>query len=112
MEPNVYGQILLTDGGFERFGMPSTAAAKNVPFRIDDLKGLTLERIRDLEAQTLATLKMPPTAISSITISRSSIDPSPKGNITIEIKAEEKPSSRAGRVNYELDGTVIRTYLP
>jgi hypothetical protein len=112
MEPNVYGQILLTDGGFERFGTPAMAATKNVPFRIDDLQGLTLERIRGLETQTLATLKLPPNTISSITIGRGSMDPSPKGNVTIEIRAEEKLSGRAGRVNYEFDGTVIRAYLP
>ena len=40
------------------------------------------------------------------------MDPSPKGNVTIEIRAEERPFGRAGRVNYELDGTVIKTYLP
>jgi hypothetical protein len=112
MEPNVFGQILLNDGGFERFGTPSTAASKNVPFRIDDLRGLTFEQIRDLEARTLATLKLPPNTISSITIGRGSMDPSPKGNVTIEIRVEERPSGRTGRVNYELDGTVIRAYLP
>jgi hypothetical protein len=40
------------------------------------------------------------------------MDPSPNGNVTIEIRAEERPGGRAGRVNYELDGTVIRAYLP
>ncbi len=112
MEPNVYGQILLNESGFERFGTPAMSATKNVPYRIDDLQGLNLERIRDLEARTLATLKMPPNTISSITIGRGGMDPSPKGNVTIEIRAEERPSGRAGRVNYELDGTVIRAYLP
>jgi len=87
-------------------------AAKNVPFSIGDLSALTTERIRDLEARTLATLKMPPKTISSITIGRGGMDPSPKGNVTIEIRAEERPFGRAGRVNYELDGTAIKTYLP
>ena len=87
-------------------------AANAVPFRIGDLSALTAERIRDLEDKTLDTLKLPPKTISSITIGRASMDPSPNGNVTIEIRAEEKPSGRAGRVNYELDGTVIRTYLP
>ena len=55
---------------------------------------------------------MPQKTISSITIGRGGMDPSPKGNVTIEIRAEERPSGRAGRVNYELDGTVVKTYLP
>jgi hypothetical protein len=112
MQPNSFSQILLTDTGFDRAGTASISAGKNVPFRIDDLRELSPERIRDLEARTLATLKMPPKTISSITIGRGSMDPSPQGNITIEVRAEERPFGRAGRVNYELDGTVIKTYLP
>jgi hypothetical protein len=112
MQPNVSRDITLSDNGYDRAGTPSILAANAVPFRIGDLNALTAERIRDLEAKTLDTLKMPPKTISSITIGRASMDPSPNGNVTIEIRAEEKPSGRAGRVNYELDGTVIRTYLP
>ncbi len=112
MQENVSREIILSDGGYDRSGTPSMLAAKNVPFRIGDLSALTAERIRDLEARTLATLKMPPKTISSITIGRGSMDPSPKGNVTIEIRAEERPFGRAGRVNYELNGTVIKTYLP
>lgn len=112
MQENVSREIILSDTGYDRSGTPSMPAAKNAPFRIGDLSALTAERIRDLEAQTLAMLKMPPKTISSITIGRGSMDPSPKGNVTIEIRAEERPFGRAGRVNYELDGTVIRTYLP
>ena len=29
-----------------------------------------------------------------------------------EIRAEEKPFGRGGRINYELDGTVLKAYLP
>ena len=112
MQEDLLREIILSDNGYDRSGTPSMTAAKNVPFRIGDLSALTAERIRDLEAKTLATLKMPPKTISSITIGRGSMDPSPKGNITIEIRAEERPFGRAGRINYELDGTVIRTYLP
>ena len=112
MQANVSREIVLSDNGYDRSGTPSMVAAKNVPFRIGDLSVLTAERIRDLEARTLAALKMPPKTISSITIGRRSMDPSPKGNVTIEIRAEERPFGRAGRVNYELDGTVIRSYLP
>lgn len=112
MQENVSREIILSDNGYDRSGTPSMSAAKNKPFRIGDLSALTAERIRDLESKTLATLKMPPKTISSITIGRGSMDPSPKGNVTIEIRAEERPFGRAGRVNYELDGTVIRTYLP
>ena len=43
---------------------------------------------------------------------RSSMDPSPKGNVTVEIRAEERAFGRGGRVNYEMDGTVLKAYLP
>jgi hypothetical protein len=112
MQENISREIILSDNGYDRSGTPSMMAAKNAPFRIGELSALTAERIRDLEAKTLATLKMPPKSISSITIGRGGMDPSSKGNVTIEIRAEERPFGRAGRVNYELDGTVIRTYLP
>lgn len=107
-----FSQIVLTDTGLQRVGAAAMAAAKNVSFRIGDLNALSPDRIRDLEAKTLETLKLPPKSISGITIGRGSADPSPNGNVTIEIKAEDKSSGRAGRVNYELDGTVIRAYLP
>ena len=57
-------------------------------------------------------LRMQPHAISSITIGRGSMDPSPKGNVTVEIRAEERAFGRGGRVNYEMDGTVLKAYLP
>jgi hypothetical protein len=112
MQENVSREIILSDNGYDRSGTPSMLAASAVPFRIGDLSALTADRLRDLEARTLATLKLPPKSISSITIGRTSMDPSPNGNVTIEIRAEERPGGRAGRVNYELDGTVIRAYLP
>jgi hypothetical protein len=110
MQPNSFSQIILNDAGAQRVGSPAAGAVKNVPFRIGDLNMLTADRIRDLESKTIDTLKVSP--ISSITIGRGSMDPSPNGNVTIEIRAEERPGGRAGRVNYELDGRVIRTYLP
>lgn len=112
MEPNVSRQFTLSENGYDRSGTSALSTEKSVPFRIDELSALTAGRIRDLEARTLDTLKLPPKSISSITIGRGSMDPSPKGNVTIEIRAEERPFGRAGRVNYELDGTVIKTYLP
>lgn len=112
MQPNSLSQIILTDGAFQRVGTPAMSAVKNVPFRISDLSALKPDRIRDLEANTLNALKLPPNSISGITIGRGSMDPSPNGNVTIEIRAEERPGGRAGRINYELDGTVIRAYLP
>jgi hypothetical protein len=44
------------------------------------------------------------------------MDPSPKGNVTIEIRAVVPPFNApmppGGRVVYELDGTAIKSYLP
>jgi hypothetical protein len=55
---------------------------------------------------------MPPKSVSSITVARSFVDPSPRGSVTIEIRAEERPGGRGGRVNYELDGKELKAYLP
>jgi len=68
--------------------------------------------LTELETGTLKRLTMPPKSISSITLGRGNMDPSPRGNVTIEIRAEEKPFGRGGRINYELDGTVLKAYLP
>jgi hypothetical protein len=111
MQENVSREIILSDNGYDRSGAPSMLAVKNVPFRIGDLSALTAEHIRDLEARTLETLKMLPKTISSITVGRGGMDPSPK-EYHHRDRAEERPFGRTGRVNYELDGTVIRTYLP
>jgi hypothetical protein len=95
-----------------RFGTPSMLAMMGRPFTLADLQPLTEQKLAALEAATLSRLTMPPKAISSITVSRGSMDPSPRGNVTIEIRAEEKPFGRGGRINYELDGTVLKAYLP
>ncbi len=52
---------------------------------------------------------LPKAQITNITIGRGNMDPSPRGNVTIEIRALVPPG---GRVAYELDGTVIKSYLP
>jgi hypothetical protein len=112
MQPGAYSQFVLSDSGYNRASLMTMSTDKHVPFKIGELAALTADRIRELEAKTIGTLKLPPKSIASITIGRGSMDPSPRGNVTIEIRAEEKPLGRAGRVNYELDGTVIKTYLP
>jgi hypothetical protein len=104
--------MLLTDAGFTRFGTPSMFAVRNPPFTMADLVLLDARKIAELQAVTLEKLQMQPNAIAGITISRGSMDPSPKGNVTIEIRAEERAFGRGGRVNYEMDGTVLKAYLP
>ena len=111
-KPGEFAQILLTQTGFMRFGTPSMLAMMGRPFTLADLQPLTEQKLAALEAATLSRLTMPPKAISNITVSRGSMDPSPRGNVTIEIRAEERPFGRGGRVNYELDGTVLKAYLP
>lgn len=111
-QPGELAQILLTKDGFTRFGTPSMLAARSRPFALAELTPLTATKLAELEMRTLKRLTMPPRSISSITLGRGSMDPSPRGNVTIEIRAEEKPFGRGGRINYELDGTVLKAYLP
>jgi hypothetical protein len=111
-QPGEFAQILLTQTGFTRFGTPSMFAMAHKPFTLAELQPLTAQKLAALESATLSRLTMPPKAISNITVSRGSMDPSPRGNVTIEIRAEERPFGRGGRVNYELDGTVLKAYLP
>jgi hypothetical protein len=109
-QPGELAQILLTKDGFMRFGTPSMLAARSHPFALAELAPLTAAKLAEMG--TLKRLTMPPKSISSITLGRGSMDPSPRGNVTIEIRAEEKPFGRGGRISYELDGTVLRAYLP
>jgi hypothetical protein len=112
VQPNAYSQVHLTTVGFERAGAAAMAAAGTVPFKAGDLQPLTQQRLADLERRTLAILKIPPKSISAVTIGRNASDPSPRGNVTIEVRAADKSSGRIGRVIYELDGTVVKSYLP
>src|SRR5262249_8411336 len=84
----------------------------NSPFAIADLHALTAERIAALEADAVKRLGLPPKSISTITLARDGMDPSPRGNVTVEIRAEERPGGRGGRVIYDPDGTVIQEYPP
>jgi hypothetical protein len=107
-----YAQMILTDAGIMRFGTPSMFASRNPPFTMAELAPLDVKRLGDLQAATLEKLGMQTSAIAGITISRGSMDPSPKGNVTVEITAEERTFGRGGRVSYEMDGTVLKAYLP
>jgi len=111
-QPGEFAQFVMTREGFSRFGMASMFATQRPLFAIADLRPLTAAKIGELEKRTLAELKMPPDKVSDVTIGRGGMDPSPKGNVTIEIRAEERPFGRDGRINFEMDGTAIATYLP
>src|SRR5262249_7113552 len=101
-----------SDDGFTRFGTPSPFAIGNPPFTVDDLRPLSAERLAALESDTLSRLGLSPGSITTITIERGAMDPSPTSGVTVEIRAEDHPFGRGGRVNYELDGRVIKAYLP
>jgi hypothetical protein len=111
-QPSEPVQVLLTENGFMRFGTASMFATKSRPFTLAELLPLTPEKLTELKASTLKRLTMPPKSVSSITVARSFVDPSPRGSVTIEIRAEERPGGRGGRVNYELDGKELKAYLP
>lgn len=81
-------------------------------FQLADLAPLTEERIAALQKRTLDRLGLPPGSITSISIERDGIDPSPRGDVTVVIRAEERPFGRSGRISFELDGREIVAYLP
>jgi lipoprotein NlpI len=111
-DPGSFVQALLRDDGFERFGTPSQFSIGNRAFVIADLAPLSAERLVALEADALKRLGLPPGTITTITIGRGGMDPSPEGNVAVEIRAEDRPFGRGGRVDYEMDGRVIKEYLP
>ena len=119
-QPGKLIDVILSDQGFRRFGdgfaMAAAMHGKPRTFAIAELAPLTAPRIADLEAKTLARMNLAKIQITRVTIGHNMFDPSPKGNVTIEIRAEVPPFNApmppGGRVVYELDGTVIKYYLP
>lgn len=120
-QPGQLMDVLLSDSGFRRFGdggfaMAATMRGKPRTFTIGELAPLTAQRLTDLEAKTVARMNLPKVQVTSISIGRNNIDPSPKGDITVEIRALVPPFNAprppGGRVVYELDGTAIKSYLP
>jgi hypothetical protein len=110
--PGKLGQFFLEATGMSRFGSVSPFDAANPRFTLADLKALTPDQLGKLKAATIARLGLKPEMITSITIGKASLDPSPTGNVTVEIRAEEAPFGRGGRVNWEIDGREIKAYLP
>lgn len=110
--PGQLGHFLLDQEGIKRFGTVSPFAEQNPRFSVADLKGLDEAQMRKLQDATAKRLGFPPAKITTITIGRASLDPSPQGNVTVEIRAEEGPFKAGGRVNWEIDGREIKAYLP
>lgn len=110
--PKELGDFLLDENGIKRFGTVSPFAAQNPRFSVADFKALDAAQMRKLQEATAERLKLTPFTISTITIGRASLDPSTAGNVTVEIRAEEGPFKRGGRVNWEIDGREIKAYLP
>lgn len=112
LNPKEMAQFLLDEQGIRRFGTASWFAAQNPRFSVSDLKALDEAQMRKLQEAMSARLGLKSSMISTITIGRAAMDPSPHGNVTVEIRAEEAPFGRGGRVNYEIDGREIKAYLP
>lgn len=110
--PADLAQFLLNDEGFKRFGSASPFDAANARFSMAELTALSEPQMRKLQKATTSRLGLPLPSITTITIGRASMDPSPHGNVTVEIRAEESPFGRGGRVNWEIDGREIKAYLP
>lgn len=110
--PKELGEFLLDEDGIKRFGTASPFAESNPRFSVADLKALDAAQMRKLQEATAQRLKLTPFTITTITVGKASMDPSPQGNVTVEIRAEEGPFKRGGRVNWEIDGREIKAYLP
>lgn len=105
--------FILTADGIKRFGnMVSPFALTKPRFYLEDLEKVTPERLQALKDATAKRLGLPAETVSAIAIGKGSLDPSPDGNVTVEIRAEEAPFERGGRVNWEIDGREIKAYLP
>lgn len=111
-KPAALGEFLLDEEGIQRFGTVSPFAAQNPRFTLAEIRGITGEQLKKLIDATFARLKLPTIQIVNITISKAALDPSPQGNVTVEIRCEEGPFMRSGRVNWEIDGREIKAYLP
>ena len=85
---------------------------RNPRFSVSDLEALDVTQMRKLQEATAQRLGLSVANITSIAIARSSIDPSPHGNVTVDIRAEEAPFKRSGRVTWEIDGREIKAYPP
>src|SRR5262249_22300302 len=118
-QPGQLMDVFLEDNGFHRFGSGGFAIAaamfgKPRTFTIADLAPVTAQRIADLEAKTVARMNLPKAQVTSIEFGRNNMDPSSRGNVTIEIRALVPPFNApmppGGRVVYELDGTVVKYY--
>ena len=119
-QPGQMTSFFLTDKGFDRFGGAFAAFAimhaQDRPFAIADLAPLTARHIADLEADTMRRMHLANIQVTEVTIGRGNMDPSPKGNVVIEIRALvppfDAPIPPGGRMVYELDGRIIQDYLP
>ena len=110
--PGQLGEFLLDETGIKRFGTVSPFTEANPRFSVADLKALDAGQMRKLQEATEQRIGLPASKITTITIGRASLDPSPQGRVTVEIRAEEAPFGRGGRVNWEIDGREIKAYLP
>lgn len=110
--PKEPSQFLLDENGIRRFGTASLFEMPNPRLSVSDLKALDEAQMRKLQEATAQRLGLTVANITTIVIGRSSLDPSSQGNVTVEIRAEEAPFQRSGRVNWEIDGREIKAYLP
>lgn len=112
LKPEELAEFLLDDEGIRRFGTASPFALENPRFTVAEIRALTGEQMGTLIDATARRLGLPATQVVNITIGKASLDPSPQGNVTVEIRVGEGPSGRSGRVNWEIDGREIKAYLP
>ena len=111
-DPKELNQFLLDENGIRRFGTASLFEMQNPRFSASDLKALDEAQMRKLQETTAQRLGLTVAHITTISIGKSSLDPSSQDNVTVEIRAEEAPFKRSGRVNWEIDGREIKAYLP
>jgi hypothetical protein len=110
--PKELAEFFLDEHGLKKFGMGPMFETSSARFSASDLAVLNEAQLNKLKAATAARLGLEARHVTSVTISKASLDPSPSGAITVEIFAEEAPFKRSGRVAWEIDGREIKAYLP
>jgi hypothetical protein len=109
-QPGQTMQVLLNGDGFMRFGTAWQSGVRGA-FTMNDVKSLSADALSEFISRTLTELKMPPGAVSRITIGRGTIQSTPDNSVKIELRVDARGVGSGWGV-YELDGRVVRYMRP
>lgn len=111
-DPTSLASFSLTAEGLSRAGGPGLFMEEVRPFKLQEIEALSADQLRSLIEKTAKRLGFSPEKVVYISIGRGAMDPSPEGRVTVEVRMEEKPFGKSGRVCWEIDGREVKAYLP